>query len=176
MLKTPSQTLVTNIFSFEGKVRKASCVAVLFWLCCLAVSLRAQSAAPKVNLETTPLCVLQKQVAEGKHQTVRVYGMYGPGLDHTILEEPSCPAESTWVELALRSDENEEKLRKLLGRSQQAYVVVVGKFCGPPLPDPNLPEAIRKSYHSGWGHLGAFKTKLVVYMIREVRVAAPPKS
>lgn len=150
-------------------MHKAFCVAVLFGLCLLTVGSPARSAAPQVNLKTTSLCVLQEQVAEGKHEAVRVYGMYGPGLDHAVLEEPSCPAEGTWVELALRSDENKEKLRKLLDRSQRAYVLVEGDFYGPPLPDPSLPEAVRKSYHPGWGHLAAFKTKLVVHAIRDVK-------
>lgn len=43
-----------------------------------------------------------------------------------------------------------------------------GEFYGPGLPDPNLPEAIKKSYQPGWGHLGAFRTKLVVQAIQSV--------
>ena len=50
---------------------------------------------------------------------------------------------STWVELALRSQKNKEKLGKLLDRSRRAYVVVEGEFYGPPLPDPKLPEPSR---------------------------------
>jgi hypothetical protein len=117
---------------------------------------------------------MQKKLADGEHETVRVSGVYGPGLDHTVLEDPSCSTEGTWIELDLRSEHNEQKLRRLLNRSRQAYVVVEGEFYGPPLPDPKLPEAIRKDYHPGWGHLAAFKTKLVVYVIRDVKPAAAP--
>jgi hypothetical protein len=152
-------------------MHKTFCGVVLFGVCLFTVGSPAQPT--QVNLETTSLCVLQKQVAEGKHETVRVSGIYGPGLDHSVLEEPSCPTEGTWVELALRSQENKEKLRKLLDHSQRAYVAMEGEFYGPPLPDPNLPEAIRKSYHPGWGHLAAFKTKLVVHVIRDVKLAPP---
>ena len=69
----------------------------------------------------------------------------------------------------MRSKENKNKLRELLSRSRRAYVEVEGEFYGPPLPDPKLPEAIKKDYHPGWGHLAAFKTKLVVHAIRDVK-------
>ena len=155
-------------------MQKTFCLAVLSAMCLFATESLAQSAAPQTDLRTTSLCVLQKQVAEGKHEAVRVSGMYGPGLDHTVLEDPSCPAEGTWVELALRSNQNKERLRKLLDRSHRAYVVVEGEFYGPPLPDPKLPEAIKKDYHPGWGHLAAFKTKFVVHVIRDVKAASTP--
>jgi hypothetical protein len=100
---------------------------------------------------------------------VLVSGILGAGLDHGTLEDAECPSESTWVELALDSQQNKEKLRKLLDRSRRAYVVVEDEFYGPPLPDAKLPEAIRKSYHPGWGNLAAFKTKLVVSSIRDVK-------
>lgn len=121
--------------------------------------------------ESASLCTLQQEVGQGEHQSVRVSGIYGPGLDDTVLEEPSCPREGTWVELDLKSDQNKEKLRNMLQHSRRAYVVLDGDFYGPPVPDPKLPEAIRKSYHPGWGHLAAFKSKLVVHMIREVKAA-----
>ena len=120
------------------------------------------------------LCSLQRKISAGNHESVRVSGIYGPGLDHTVLEEPSCSSEGTWVELELQSNQNKEKLRKMLDQSKRAYVVLEGEFYGPPLPDPKLPETIRKSYHPGWGHLAAFRTKLVVHAIRDVK-AVPPR-
>ena len=76
---------------------------------------------------------------------------------------------STGVELALRSQENKGKLRKLLDRLRQARVVIEGEFYGPPLPDPKQPDAIKNQYHSGWtigmGHLAALPTKIMVYRI-----------
>jgi hypothetical protein len=53
-------------------------------------------------------------------------------------------------------------------------VVVEGEFYGPPLADPKLPEAVKKDYHPGWGHLAAFKTKLVVHVIHDVKPAPAP--
>jgi len=155
-------------------VKKHACLAALFATCFLVGACFAQSVSKE--LEAKSLCSLQQTVAEGNRETVRVSGMYGPGLDHTVLEDPSCPAEGTWIELDLRSEHNKQKLRRLLNHSRRAYVVVEGEFYGPPLPDPKLPEAIRKSYHPGWGHLAAFKTKLVVHAIREVKAAPVDRS
>ena len=50
-------------------------------------------------------------------------------------------------------------------------MVFEGEFYGPPLPDPNLPESIKKSYHGAWGHLGCCRTKLIVHAIHEVKAA-----
>jgi len=148
---------VQNIF-FTG---------VLLSMSFFAVGCLGQSKQP----EPASLCSLQQKATEGSHETVQVSGIFSEGLELGILEDVKCSKESTWVELDLRSDQNKEKLRKMLDHSRRAYVVVEGDFYGPPVPDPKLPEAIRKSYHPGWGHLGAFKTKLVVHAIREVKAA-----
>ena len=158
----------------EPKMQKTFYVVGLLAMCSLGAKSPAQSTATQADLKATSLCVLQKQVAEGKHETVRVSGIYGPSLDRTVLEEPSCPGEGTWVELELRSNQNQGKLRRMLDHSRQAYVVVEGEFYGPPLPDSKLPETIKKDYHPGWGHLAAFKTKLVVRVIRDVKPALAP--
>src|SRR5205085_12416499 len=134
---------------------------------CAAESL-AQTAASQRHPKAASLCVLKKKVAQGEHETVRVSGVYGPGLDQTVLEDAECPSDSTWVEFALRSQANKDKLRKIPEDSRRAYVVVEGEFYGPPFPDPKLSDGIKKDYHSGWGHLAAFKTKLVVHALREV--------
>ena len=133
-------------------------------------------ALPQHNQESLPLCGLQEKVAEGGHMKVRVSGVYSSGLEMGILEDAACPDRSTWVELALSSDRNKKKLKSLLDGPGKAYVVFEGELYGPPAPDAKLPVAIRNVYHPGWGHLGAFKTKLVVHIIREVTVAPAPKS
>ncbi|MGA2898543.1 MAG: hypothetical protein ABSE27_13240 [Acidobacteriaceae bacterium] len=56
----------------------------------------------------------------------------------------------------------------MLDTAGKAEVVFDGEFYGPGVPDPKLPEAIKKSYQPGWGHLGAFRTKLVVHAIQSV--------
>jgi hypothetical protein len=60
-------------------------------------------------------------------------------------------------------------LRSILDSKGHANVVFEGEFFGPARPDPNLPDAIRKSDHPGWGHLGAFRTKFVVHVIRRAK-------
>jgi hypothetical protein len=128
-------------------------------------------ALPQTNQESVSLCALQEKVPEGGHINVRVSGIYSGGLGMGTIEDTACPDRTVWVELALRSDRNKKKLKSLLDGPGRADVVFEGEIYGPPLPDPKLPEALKKEYHPGWGHLGAFKTKLVVQIIREVTVA-----
>jgi hypothetical protein len=132
-------------------------------------------AQPQSN-QSLALCSVQEKVAEGGHMNVRVAGVYGSGLETGVLEDAACPDRNIWVELALSSDRNKKKLKRLLEGSRKAYVVFEGDLYGPPVPDSKLPEAIRNAYHPGWGHMAAFKTKLVVHIIREVSVAPAPKS
>ena len=146
--------------------------AALFSICFFAAGCFGQSASK--NLQGASLCSLQQKVTEGNHKAVRVSGIFREGLEIGTLEDAKCPKETTWVELDLRSKRNKEKLRRLLDRSRRAYVVVDGEFYGSPVPDPKLPEAIQKSYHPGYGHLAAFKTKLVVHVILDVK-AVPTK-
>ena len=115
------------------------------------------------------LCMLQQKATEGEHMHVRVAGVLGGGLDQGILTDVACP-ETTWVELALESKRNRKKLVAILDHSEhyEAYVVFEGELYGPALPDPKLPEAIRKSYHPWWGHLNCCRTKLVVSEILAV--------
>jgi hypothetical protein len=145
-------------------------VAAPFLICFVAGGCFGQSASKKPQV--TSLCSLQQKVTQGNHVAVRVSGIFSEGLDMGTLQDDTCPNEITWVEIDLRSKRNKEKLRRLLEHSRRAYVVVDGEFYGPPLPDPKLPESIRKSYHPGWGHLAAFKTKLVVHAIRDVRAVS----
>ncbi len=125
------------------------------------------------SLHINSLCSLKP--VEGSHRTVSVSGVFSLGLDQGVLTDSACPnQQGTWVELALHSQRNKEKLRRLLNESRQAVVVFTGEFYGPPKPDSNLPDAIRKSYHPGWGHLSAFPTKLVVHEIESVRATGSP--
>ncbi len=120
------------------------------------------------------LCALERSATQGSKQAVVVSGVFIEGLDSGVLTDPSCPThQGTWAELALHSERNKDKLRRLLEQSRQAAVVFAGDFYGPPTPDPKLPESIRKNYHPGWGHMAAFPTKLVVREIHSVSRVAP---
>ena len=115
------------------------------------------------------LCTLQLKVSQGTHMDVRVAGVFNEGFDVGTLEDAAC-TETTWVELSLQNKKNRKKLATTLDRSRnsQAFVVFEGELYGPPLPDPNLPEAIRNSYHPNWGHSNCCRTKLVVRAILAV--------
>jgi hypothetical protein len=135
----------------------------------------SQSKQPRASL-----CSFQGKVAEGEHLTVSMAGVYQGGLGTSgpamgVLYDDACPDQYVWIEIDLQSVINRKKLSQLLERSDRARVVFEGELYGPPAPDPKLPEAIRKAYHPGWGHLGAFKTKLVVRVIREVATVPAPK-
>jgi hypothetical protein len=106
--------------AMESEMPKTFYRSVLLTLCFVASNSLAQTVAPQAGTNTASLCVLQKKVAEGEHETARVSGLYGPGLDRTVLEDVGYPSESTWVELDLRSQENKKKLRKQLDRSRRA--------------------------------------------------------
>jgi hypothetical protein len=132
------------------------------------------SSILQANEKVMSLCVLQEKAMEGDSVEAIVAGVFFDGIDVGPLEDTACPANATWVELALQTDRNRRKLRSLLERYKQAYVVFEGEFYGHPVPDPKLPDAIREVYHPGWGHLAAFRTKLVVHSIRSVS-RAPAK-
>lgn len=96
-------------------------------------------------------------------------GILSAGLDQGILSDATC-TETTWVELTLENTRNRKKLAAILDHSKhyEAYVVFEGELYGPPVPDPKLPAAIRKSYHPWWGHLNCCRTKIVVRAILDV--------
>jgi hypothetical protein len=139
------------------------------WLVWLLIGVSTQISTAASGPGKASLCDLQRSAKEGERRSVRVAGIYSDGLEMGVLTDPACPSQRTWVELDLRSTANKEMLRSILDSKRHADVVFEGEFFGPGRPDPNLPEAIRKSYKAGWGHLGAFKTKLLVHVIRSVK-------
>ena len=131
------------------------------------MSLQVCTAAQKAS--EAHLCDLQRTAKQGEQRSVQVDGIYSNGFEMGVLSDATCPSEHTWVELDLQSTANKEMLRSILDTAGQADVVFEGELYGPGIPDPKLPEAIRKSYQPGWGHLGAFRTKLVVHAILSVK-------
>jgi hypothetical protein len=149
------------------------------------------AAQPSAGSQVAPLCELQTSVAQGEHRTVRVEGVYLAGLEGQYLVTAGCSGRSTDVEFDLKSHRLRRRLVKMSNRSNTlkhvygdgdaVLVVFEGEFYGPQVPDPKLPEGIRKSYHPGWDHNNASMTKLVVHAIRSVEAlpadhpCAPPK-
>ena len=136
-------------------------ILVIILLGCATLSSDARS-------KPQSLCSLP-QLAPGAHQSVRIAAIAESGTDMGVLTDSSCPSvQPTWFELSLRSERNRNKLHNEIERSGKAAVVLTGELFGPQQPDPKLPESIRKNYHPGWGHLGAFPQKIVVNRIESV--------
>lgn len=143
----------------------------IFWLWFLLLGPNAHLSTSAPTTDKASLCDLQRTVKQGEQLHIRVSGIYSDGFEMGVLTDSACPSEHTWVELDLQSITNKAKLRSMLDRTGQANVVFEGEFYGPGLPDPKLPESIKKSYQPGWGHLGAFRTKLIVHTIQSVKRA-----
>ena len=140
--------------------------------------LAGQVARSSSVLQLTPLCELQTSVAQGEHRTVRVEGVYVAGLEGQYLEASDCSGRSTRIEFALKSHHLWKRLvqisnksntaRRTFGDSDPVLVIFEGEFYGPQLPNPKLPEAIRKIYHPAWDNHNSM-TKLIVFAIQSVK-------
>ena len=155
----------------------------------MAGHLLAQSPSA---LQVTPLCEMQTQIVQGEHRTVRVEGVYLAGSEGQYLVTSGCSGRSTDIEFELKSHRLWKRLVQMsnitnakkhaAGSSDAVLVIFDGEFYGPMVPDPKLPEAIRKNYHPGWDHNNASMTKLVVHAIQSVEplpaghACAPPKA
>jgi hypothetical protein len=130
------------------------------------------------RLQLVQLCELQAKTAQGEHRDVKVEGVYLAGLEGQYLVAPACSGRSTAIEFDLKSHRLWKRLvrmsnktntrKRVSGPGDPVIVVFEGEFFGPPMPDPKLPDAIRKNYHPGWDHNNASMTKLVVHAILDV--------
>jgi hypothetical protein len=133
-------------------------------------------------LSKTNLCDLQLSLSEGQQRPVRVEGIYLAGMEGEYLVDPNCSRRSTAVEFQLSSRHLQKRLNHLVdktnsrkhvrGDGDPVLVVFTGQFYGPQVPDPHLPEQIRKNYHPGWDPMDNATTKLVVRSIESVKALA----
>src|ERR1035441_8073768 len=150
----------------------------VFCLLCIGLTAGRLGAQSPAAAQPAPLCELQTHVAQGEHRTVRVEGVFLAGLEGQYLVTSGCSGQSTSIEFALKSHHLWKRLvemsnktttkRHVSGDGDAVLVVFEGEFYGPQLPDPKLPEAIRKTYHPGWDHNDASMTNLVVHAIQSV--------
>lgn len=162
--------------------------------CLLTIGLMAGPALAQSSSDSqlVPLCELQTKLAQGAQKNVQVKGVYLSGLEGQYLVTSGCSGRSTSIEFELKTQRLWKELARLANRTNTekhvsgdgdpVLVVFEGEFYGPRVPDPKLPEAIRKNYHPGWDHMNASMTKMVVHTIRNVEPlpadhpCAPPKS
>jgi hypothetical protein len=156
-----------------------------------AILIAAKQGVAQTRPSALSLCDLQVQVAQGEHRPVQVEAVFLAGLEGQGLVNAGCSGRITSVEFELKTQQHERHLWRLVDRTNNrkhrrgdgdpVLVVFAGEFFGPPLPDPKLPEQIRKVYHPAWGN-GGEMTKLIVNSILSVRAlpadhpCAPPKS
>jgi hypothetical protein len=145
----------------------------------IALVSRRSAAQYPPGFELASLCELQTKAAPGEVRNVRVEGIYLAGVEGAYLVAMGCSDHSTLIEFALKSHHNWTRLQRLvrkpyegkrkhiIGPGEPVLVVFEGEIYGPPVPDPKLPEAIRKVYHPGWDSNSM--TKLVVQAILSVK-------
>jgi len=166
----------------------------LLIFCLLVISLMAGSALAQSSTDSqvVALCELQTELAQGEHRNVEVEGVYLSGLEGQYLVTSDCSGRSTSIEFELKTHRLWKELVRLSNRTNTekhvsgdgdpVLVVFEGEFYGPRVPDPKLPEAIRKNYHPGSDHMNAAMTKMIVHAIQRVQPlpadhpCAPPKS
>jgi hypothetical protein len=152
-----------------------------FNLLLLAVAIQLSGSAVAQNLgaarsKPQSVCDLPK-LTQGTHKSIRLTAVASFGTDMGVLADARCPStQPVWFELSLKSERNRNRLHDQLEKFGKARVVFSGELYGPPLPDPKLPDSIRKNYRGGWGHLGSFPMKLVVFRIESVAPAGKPYS
>jgi Gram-negative bacterial TonB protein C-terminal len=152
-------------------------VALIFTVGIFA-GLACSSACGSVQ-SLASFCGALQTVEPGDRIPVCLTGIYLVGPEHQLFydpKQPSCEANiqpSTWVEFGPGEPHN-EVLERLLKQSGRAFVTLLGELYGPgPAgPDdsslaPNVALANRVEGRR-YGHLNAFRTKLVVDKILSV--------
>jgi len=134
---------------------------------------------PSANTgQAKPQSICKFDLLMGNHESVRITAVAHDGPDEGVLTDDDCPTKQpVWFELQLKSKSNRNELSKQLKKSGKAAVIVSGELYGPPEPDPKLPDSMREILRknwAGWGHMGAFPMKLVVFRIESVAPTREP--
>jgi hypothetical protein len=151
----------------------------VFYLAVVALAAWPAVAQSSSDPQIAPLCELQANLMQGTMRDVRVEGVYLSGLEGQYLVTSDCSGRSTYIEFELKTHRLWKQLLKLSnqtngkkhvhGNGDPVLVVFEGTIYGPQIPDPKLPEALRKNYHPGWDPMNASMTKMVDRAIQKVQ-------
>lgn len=138
---------------------------------------------PSKPSSVVEFCSALEAIQPGEEIPVLLSGLYSVGHELQILYDPQKPLcggqvqPSTWVEFSPRAGGNAE-LDRIVEQSGRALLVVRGRLFGPRQPAPDdtsLPVTLafaNRVASRRYGHLGAFRTKLVVEELLHVEAAS----
>lgn len=138
----------------------------------LASGMRGEDAQES-RQDTLDLCEALEGIGADQRQTVVVSGIYAVGFEASVLYSPKQPTcftnvqPVTWVEFA-EGTERTDSLVSILKRTDRALVTLKGELHGPRGAGPDdVSKPLYVAHASrvgarGYGHLNAFRTKLVV--------------
>jgi hypothetical protein len=117
-----------------------------------------------------PLCQVVDAAKLGESHDAIVEAILVSGREDTFLYDPECQGGKVmaWVDLRLERNANKKHLKRLVERYGRARVIMVGEMWGPRPTDARLTETF--NYSPGWGHLGAYQTRFVARVIRQVEM------
>ncbi len=162
---------------------KLSARAFVLLACSLVPLLAlAETAAIKPASTGAPVdfCSALEAIQPGDQISVILAGIYTVGDEHQVFydsERPLCSGDvqpSTWVEFAPQVAAR-GGLDQILRKARRAHVVLRGELFGPKQLGPDdLALAVNLAYGNRvagrrYGHLGAFRTKLVVSSVLEAK-------
>jgi TonB family protein len=157
-----------------------SALLLVFSMGCAAAPVAASAAGNR-----TTLCEALGSIEAGERRIVTISGIYVVGAEHQIFYDPNeltCRIDvqpETWIEFARAVTSNE--LSRLLQRrrdsweSRRAHVTFTGELNGPGLvaPDdlsfPQMAAFANRTRNRRYGHLNAYRTKLVVTEVNDVK-------
>lgn len=169
--------------------RRGSLVAVALLTACShapAQSLQvSHQAAPQVSHQQQRLCDALSEIGAGERRRVTLSGIYAVGPEHATFYDPnelSCRVDvqpQTWVEFApkVRNEELERIIatQRSIAGTRRAHVTFTGDLYGPGAvaPDdrsfPQMTAFANRVRNRRYGHLNAYRTKLLVMEVSDVR-------
>lgn len=144
------------------------------WLGLLLVApgIRGENA-PGPGQQKVGLCEALEGIGAGQRQTIVVSGIYAVGSEASVLYSPDQPTcftnvqPATWVEFAEGVGRTDSLVKALKG-SDRILVTFKGELYGPRAAGPDDVSKPLYVAHAdrvraiGYGHLNAFRTKLLV--------------